>query len=140
VNESEFISTGSIATNATNQKIETQEIPRTLWSIIKKMVESGEDGDTTPYMGGVYAVRRFHYAQRPTTITMFREGSRVTSLSGEVIPPYKLRPGLLRLLGTSTTSGPTSADKDRPDVVFIEEVKYDMPSNSAELIPSPDEL
>lgn len=138
--ESEFITAGSIATNTTNQKIETQKIPRTLWSIIKKMVESGEDGDTTPYMGGVYNARQFRYEQRPTTISMFRDGSMVTGLSGEIIPPYKLRPGLLQLVGTSQTNGPTGLDRDRPDVVFIEEVKYNAASNTAELVPSKDEL
>lgn len=137
--ESEFITAGSIQENTSEQKVEVVDIPSTIWDAMVDLIESGEDGDTTSWMGGVYAGRKFRYEKRPTAISMYRKGAGVESITGEIIPPWAIRPGLIQYPNLSGQGGATALDQDRPGVEFIREVEYNMADNSAQLIKEKDE-
>jgi hypothetical protein len=132
--ETSWISAGKIATNATNHKLDVIDVPTTLWDAIEQIIEAGEDGDTTPYTGGVYNWREFVYEKRPTTVSMYRKGNQILGLDMEPIEPYNVKPGLIQFLSGSERQGASGLDQDRPDVQFIREVEYDMASNTVRLI------
>ncbi len=125
IGESEFITAGIVSANTMQYQIDDRG-PLRAWDVIEDIVLTG-DASGNRWIGGVYGGRKFDYGQASTTIEYRYSKGILKTVSGVVIEPWFLRPGLVYMddmpLGPGDISG---NDMDDPRAFYMDEVEFDV--------------
>lgn len=123
VADSEFITAGIISANAMQYQIDDRG-PLRAWDVLEDIILTG-DASGNRWIGGVYGERKFDYGQASTAIEYRYSKGILKTISGIVIEPWYLRPGLVYLddlpLGPGDISG---NDMDDPRAIYMDEVEF----------------
>lgn len=125
VGASEFVTAGTIATNALSVRVDATPNPVGLGEAIRRVAELG-DASANVWQVGVYAGRALEYQAAPQTPTYFLRGRRLLDAAGrEALAPL-LKPGFLVHNGDmpGSWSPPGGAAWDDPRVAYVDEVEY----------------
>jgi len=128
VGESEFVTAGTIDTNALQAPISTEGIPTRLWDLIDELLAMGDDsGDM--YIGGVYAGRIFNAHLAETAVTHYWRNNALYDAAGNPVLPTHIKPDIVVELINAPRSQvvPGGGIKDKPNRVYIEQVEFIAP-------------
>ena len=128
VGESEYVTAGTIATNALQVPISTEGIPTRLWDIIEEMIGMGAAG--AEYAGGVYAGRVFDYAAAATAVTYYWRNETLYDAAGAPMLPTHIKPDTMVELVNAPRSQavPGGGVKEKPNRAYIEQVEFIAPN------------
>jgi len=128
VGESEFVTAGTIATNALQVPISTEGIPTRLWDLIEELIGMGDDTGAD-YVGGVYAGRKFDGGAAATTVTHhWRNGVLYNGTDNPILPTH-IKPNIVVELVHAPRSQtvPGGGVKEKPNRIYIEQVEFIAP-------------
>ena len=127
--ENQFVTEGSLETNADVVRIDCYPTPMQVGDAIAKVIGFGDSaGDV--WQGGVYADRKFHYGQASTSWSyQYRDGRLLDRAGQDVVFPL-LNAGFLMFNASAPTGGQppgTSTAWDDPRYRYVEEVEFVAP-------------
>jgi len=133
--ESEFVTAGSIATNAMSVPISVEEVPKRLWDLMEELIGMG-DTSGNEYVGGVYPGRLFNYAAAATTVAYSWRNGTLYNGAGQPELATHIKPNtIVELAGVPRSQAvPGGGTKEKPSRVYIEQVEFIAP-NGYRLIP-----
>lgn len=129
IGASEFVTAGTIDTNALSTYVEASEATR-VWDAIEEIIRKGTTAGAS-WVGGCYAGRVFNYNARPTTIDyIIRDGQWYTA-DGNMIDVALVQPGFVRdetlpYMPISVSS--TSDARDDARVFYMDSVEFIAPN------------
>jgi hypothetical protein len=125
LSEAQFVSAGSIQSNALEYHIDDREAYRA-WNLIRDVTLAG-DAAGNRWTCGVYAGRRFVYERASASPVARLRGGRVTDPAGGPLQGWFAQPGLVAL---DDMPHPHDYNSDRPEdgnrYAWMSEVEFDL--------------
>ena len=134
VSASEFITPGTIETNAMEIPIACGEIPLKIWDQVESFVLAG-DASGTRYVGGVGRGRTFDYREAETTAAYSWQRGKLIDDLGHPVEATLIRPDIIvRTGGPFATASVSGNAWNQMNEVYITETEFIAP-NGYRLIP-----
>lgn len=128
VGNSEFVTAGSIDTNALSVPVKCSDISQRLWDVIEELILMG-DGSGNRWVGGVHEDRKFDYNLAETAVTHYWRDGRLLNKASAPVVASMIKPDIVvRISGAPIGVVPPGGDViDNPRNVWIEEVEFIAP-------------
>ena len=127
IGESEFVTAGTIDTNAMSVPIDIEGVPVRLWDIAEELIGMG-DGSGNEWVGGVYAGRLFNYKAAATSATYFWKNQRIYDGAGSPVLPTHIKADSVVELG-NVPRGRAVPGGAKPSQVYIDQVEFVAPDS-----------
>lgn len=133
VGDTEFVTAGRISDNTLEVTADAYPISQRIGDLIERTTAHG-DASGNAWRCGVYANKKLHYEQAPTSAEFFVRDGRLLDKTGQLVMPEFIEPGILvRAHSMSRITPPGSAAWGESDTTYVDQVEYTRDDRSVRL-------